>query len=303
MISHPSISSSLKSGKLRKCKRKPKHLVHHILPKERHHRSTTSYSLRHLPTSTNDNHPHFAPLPDLPSHPQTVTFAVEGEGNGSQSSHGKPKQANVVGSVNTLEHTIERKEENEYNPKLSELKATTNNGVDADKLVSHFQQTRFSMGNDHMDGQTQTKVDCMDPVQSGPCRGAKRRKSGSVKRFKKEAYVCEPVDVTNPINMSVGTVEPGHTEVAEFMGNNDHRKMGDARTACNIVKILRPIGYSASLSSNIQDVLVTFMATRSDGTEVMVDNKYLKAYNPLLLINFYEQHLQYSSTSGQNREY
>ncbi|KAJ0013690.1 hypothetical protein Pint_20832 [Pistacia integerrima] len=32
----------------------------------------------------------------------------------------------------------------------------------------------------------------------------------------------------------------------------------------------------------------------SDGKEVMVDNKFLKANDPLLLINFYEQHLKYS---------
>ncbi|PNX84269.1 chromo domain-containing protein LHP1-like [Trifolium pratense] len=36
---------------------------------------------------------------------------------------------------------------------------------------------------------------------------------------------------------------------------------------------------------------------KSDGTEVMVDNKYLKTNNPLLLINFYEQHLRYNPTS------
>ncbi|RVW63392.1 putative chromo domain-containing protein LHP1 [Vitis vinifera] len=35
----------------------------------------------------------------------------------------------------------------------------------------------------------------------------------------------------------------------------------------------------------------------SDGKEVMVDNKFLKANNPLLLINFYEQHLRYSPTT------
>ncbi|RWW82689.1 hypothetical protein BHE74_00008837 [Ensete ventricosum] len=33
---------------------------------------------------------------------------------------------------------------------------------------------------------------------------------------------------------------------------------------------------------------------RSDGKEVLVDDKELKANNPLLLISFYEQHLRYS---------
>ncbi|KNA25919.1 hypothetical protein SOVF_002200, partial [Spinacia oleracea] len=32
----------------------------------------------------------------------------------------------------------------------------------------------------------------------------------------------------------------------------------------------------------------------SDGKELTVDNKFLKANYPHLLINFYEQHLRYS---------
>ncbi|XP_061372461.1 chromo domain-containing protein LHP1 [Gastrolobium bilobum] len=279
---------SLKSGKHRK--RKRKHVDHHTQPNKRHQRSTTSYSLRHFPTSTTDNHPQSAPPNDLPAHPQTVIFADdEGETNGD------PKQAAIVnGFANTSKQAVVRNEENDYDPKLSELKATTNSGVDADKLAIHFQQAKVSTGNTHIDGQS--KGDCVEPVQDGRCRGAKRRKSGSVKRFKKETFACDPADTHKAISMSVGTVEPGWTGIAGYMGNNSHKKTGDAKTPCNIVKIIKPIGYSASLSSNIQDVLVTFMAMRSDGTEVMVDNRYLKAYNPLLLINFYEQRLLYSPT-------
>ncbi|KAG5033591.1 hypothetical protein JHK87_008501 [Glycine soja] len=137
---------------------------------------------------------------------------------------------------------------NDYDPKLSELKAPTHTGVQLDNLAIHFQQ----------------------PI---PSRGAKRRKSASsVKRFKRDTDAAALQPISAPINMP------------------------DANTACNIVKIIKPIGYSASLSDNMHDVLVTFMAMRSDGTEVMVDNRYLKAYNPLLLINFYEMHLRYTPT-------
>ncbi|KAL2636489.1 hypothetical protein AAZV13_06G001700 [Glycine max] len=108
-----------------------------------------------------------------------------------------------------------------------------------------------------------------------PSRGAKRRKSASsVKRFKRDPDAAAIQPIAAPIHMPDAT-----------------------NTACNIVKIIKPIGYSASLSDNMHDVLVTFMAMRSDGTEVMVDNRYLKAYNPLLLINFYEMHLRYTPTA------
>ncbi|KAG8091526.1 hypothetical protein GUJ93_ZPchr0012g19943 [Zizania palustris] len=43
---------------------------------------------------------------------------------------------------------------------------------------------------------------------------------------------------------------------------------------------------------NLQD-----LASRSDGKEVTVDDKELKANNPLLLISYYEQHLRYNLTS------
>lgn len=72
-----------------------------------------------------------------------------------------------------------------------------------------------------------------------PSRGAKRRKSASsVKRFKRDTDAAALQPISAPINMP------------------------DANTACNIVKIIKPIGYSASLSDNMHDVLVTFMAMR-----------------------------------------
>ena len=103
---------------------------------------------------------------------------------------------------------------NDYDPKLSELKAPTHTGVQLDNLAIHFQQ----------------------PI---PSRGAKRRKSAySVKRFKRDTDAAALQPISAPINMP------------------------DANTACNIVKIIKPIGYSASLSDNMHDVLVTFMAMR-----------------------------------------
>lgn len=238
-------------------------MVHHTQPKKRPQRSTTSYSLRRFPTSTSttttDNHS--APLSDPPhsdppAHPQTVIFADEAETNADDATTlGRPQQPNENGFSNASNQIFQRnEEENDYDPKLSELRATTNNGVDADNLVIHVQQANISAGNGHLDGDS--KVDAMDPVQSDRRRGAKRRKSGSVKRFK---YPSEPVDTEKAIGMSVGTVESCRAGMPRDVGNNSHGKNGNAG---NIVKIIKPIGYSASLSGNTQDVLVTFIAVR-----------------------------------------
>ncbi|CAI8611513.1 unnamed protein product [Vicia faba] len=149
-------------------------------------------------------------------------------------------------------------------------------GLHADNLATHFQQTPDNLQShgDQPHPQPQPQPD--------RTRGAKRRKPASVKRFKKEECASH-----------TQTVHTNNTAA------NDNSAGGKPELAWTptIVKILKPIGYSASLSSYMQDVSVTFMAMRSDGTEVMVDNKYLKTNNPLLLINFYEQHLRYNPSS------
>ncbi|KAH1150475.1 hypothetical protein AAZX31_16G074200 [Glycine max] len=287
---------SLKSGKHRK--RKRKHVVHHTQPKKRLERSTTPYSLRRFSTSTAENHTQSAPplndpsLPDIPAFPHTVLFSDD-VGNGAEgSSLRKATPSNANRSANGSEQNIKRNEENDYDPVLSELKAMTSNGNDADRLAIRIPEAKGS-GPSGSNGQmdAKSKGACMETSESDRCRGSKRRKCGSVKRFKKELYANEPANAENPVSMPVGTAEPERTRDAGSGGNTNH-----ARPASNIVNIVKPVGYSASVASGMQDVLVTFVASKSDGTEVMVDNKYLKAFNPLLLINFYEQHLRYSPT-------
>ncbi|KAI9104385.1 hypothetical protein K1719_022957 [Acacia pycnantha] len=284
--------ASLTSGKHRK--RKRKHAIHHTLPKKRQHRSTTSYSLRQFSAkSAAENHLQSAPtndlnITDLPAHPQPVLFADEVEEIDDDGSLGKAEPANENWGVNVSKLNVEK--ENDYDPKLTELKATasfmTNNGANSNKLAIHIQESNASTGNAQLNGQS--KVDGMGLNQSGRCRGAKRRKSGSVKRFKKDSYV-------GPDDPQAIIVEQAWTEIADFGGNNSH-KIGDAKTSSNIVKIIKPLSYSASVSSDIPDIIVNFLAMRYDGTEVEVDNKYLKTNNPLLLINFYEQRLRFNPT-------
>lgn len=235
----------MRSGKHRK--RKRKHAVHHTLPKKRQQRSTTSYSLRQFSTSVADKHRQSAPvsnlnLDDVPVLPHTLIFTDEGAENGDACRLGKDGQANENHCTNVSKLIVER--ENDSYPNLTELQATapsmTTNGVDV-------------TDNGHMAGQS--KVGFGEPVSSGRCRGAKRRKSGSVKRFKKDSYVCE---LNNTQKELVGQ---GWTE-ADGFGRNYSRKSGDTKSVCDIVEIVKPIGYSASVSSDIPNITVTFTALR-----------------------------------------
>ncbi|XP_057818524.1 chromo domain-containing protein LHP1 isoform X2 [Cryptomeria japonica] len=63
-----------------------------------------------------------------------------------------------------------------------------------------------------------------------------------------------------------------------------------------ITEILKAISYNTSASNNKQEVHVIFKVRRADGSEVVVDNKFLRSNYPSLLIDFYEQHLRYNNT-------
>lgn len=250
-----------------KRKRKRKHAVHHIQPKKRLERSATPYSLRQFPANTPDNHhTQSAPLndisiPDIPAFPQTVLFADEVENNGDASSLGNSNHAHGNRSADAPEAVVERNEENDYDPKLSELRATTTNGYEGENLATQFQETQHSVGTRHVDGQL--NGDCTEPGQSGRCRGAKRRKSGSVKRFNRDSYAGgEPVNTQRPVDVSAVTTEQVQTGAADNAGPNGHKRTNHARPACTIVKIIKPVRYSAAVASSMQDASVTFVALR-----------------------------------------
>ncbi|KAL8171446.1 hypothetical protein V2J09_023250 [Rumex salicifolius] len=138
-----------------------------------------------------------------------------------------------------------------------------------------------------------SKGDSTEPSQGDRRTGAKRRKSGSVQRFKPDSSISDPSHAANsiPVNGSYDSAEQLMT------GNIDlypKMKFDLSRDSSIIIRILKPIGYSTSKSNEVEDVSVTFVAIRSDGKEVVVDNKFLKANYPHVLIDFYEQHLRYS---------
>lgn len=210
---------------------------------------------------------------------------------GSMSGIEQAKQVTENGAKSVSSKNGEIEEQNELSLKLSELKGSTSTLHDpVDKSVSHSHEAPVANGL--------TNADSAEPGQSGRCTGAKKRKSGSVRRFKQET----PTSATdNQQNMTSSNSCYGLTgnqgpQNPDVVGNDfGIKSKTENKNICTITEIIKPISYSSSMSNNVQDISVTFMAKRSDGKEVTVDNKFLKANNPLLLISFYEQHLRYTT--------
>ncbi|KAI3994957.1 hypothetical protein MKX01_038240 [Papaver californicum] len=114
--------------------------------------------------------------------------------------------------------------------------------------------------------------------------GSKRRKSGIVRRFQIESTLSELSEAHDHGN--------GEGPTGDATGDQ-HKVERLSNYPCSITKIIKPTGYSVSVINGVEDVHVTFVAVSSDGTEVVVDNKQLKADNPRLLCSFYEQNLRY----------
>ncbi|KAG7990710.1 hypothetical protein I3843_02G038000 [Carya illinoinensis] len=292
-----SFEESFRSGKHRK--RKRKHGTPFTQPKKKQQRSSiAAYDLRGVEINVMTETGKSAPptksgLTNLHPVPQS---AHEEDNNEEIENAMQTVVENGCGNI--CQQIDDRNNGKEYDPKLSELKTTVlTNEANLEKLPIHFEEGKASEVNGPVDGVS--NVGCIEPFQSSRRTGAKRRKSGSVKRFKQESCLCEPVVAHNARTRSGGSgsrFQPPGTENPGFIGENPSSRNGvnGFKDASNITRIIKAIGYSASVSNNIQDVSVTFTAIRSDGTEVTVDNKFLKANNPLLLINFYEQHLRYT---------
>ncbi|XP_027162405.1 chromo domain protein LHP1 isoform X1 [Coffea eugenioides] len=203
-------------------------------------------------------------------------------------------------------------EPNELNLKISELRgAAVSNEDCVDKYTIDAQEAPLSEQSGRANGLQ--NADCPEPVQSGRCTGAKRRKSGSVKRFKQDSPsgMAENLQNIAATNGSCGMSANSGSQSSDHMANDLRfkSKVDGSKHICDITEIVKPVSYlSAAANSNGQDISVTFMAKRSDGSEVTVDNKFLKANHPVLvivlpvsrrfpfaqLINFYEKHLRYS---------
>ncbi|KAF8028748.1 hypothetical protein BT93_E1412 [Corymbia citriodora subsp. variegata] len=298
-----SFEESLRSGKQRSSrKRKRKYGAPHAQAKKKpqnqqHRAPSAAYSSGGAETSSIDepltsSAPKILSFADLSNPTQVVGSGCNGEINLDMNGFEIDQQAAQNGLAHSLQQPVQREEEPEYDPKLSELKATAcSNGVDKDNLAVNFRESKAFGSASPTTGMH--KTDSLDPGQSNRNTGAKRRKSGSVKRFKQElasgGSAAENA-ICSPEQQGFGNPDFSRNESSLI-------KNSVSNNTPVITKIIKPIGFSASVSNNIQDVSVTFMVMRSDGKEVMVDNRFLKENCPLLLIDFYEQHLRYSPTS------
>lgn len=280
---------SLRTGKSSR-KRKRKHGGQHIQPKKRRMSGKLDVSQGeslHLP------------LVELANGNKNITAKEDGKGECKEDEQTNDKK--LVEVELPIENGSSDRSEQEQKQETKELDPS----VKRISCAKEYSRTSAIVPPEcrpsEEDGSTDrhSKVGCTLPVQSSRFTGAKRRKSGSVRRFKKDLASCDLDEAPNvAVRNGIDSRDKGEMvgmEDIESVGDeaSDKNKLDEFTNPHHLVKILKPIGYSASISNNT-DVSVTFMALRSDGKEVVVDNKFLKAHNPLLLISFYEQHLRYS---------
>ncbi|CAL4924512.1 unnamed protein product [Urochloa decumbens] len=141
------------------------------------------------------------------------------------------------------------------------------------------------------------------PSHGGQVTGAKKRKSGCVRRFKQdEAATQEQGGIHDPTSD-----KPGNEHVDSTEGETADKNKGEDSASHiynpKIIKIIKPVRYFSTVVEGVQQVAISFKALRSDGTEVLVDDKELKAKEPLvvcphyLLISLDEGKMNYHPTT------
>ncbi|MQL98016.1 hypothetical protein Taro_030720 [Colocasia esculenta] len=113
-----------------------------------------------------------------------------------------------------------------------------------------------------------SKVEPLPPLQSANrFTGAKKRKSGCIRRFKQDSPVCGTDTqhlVTRSMYKSLEGGEKMGKDDADSMGDEagDRYKLDGSKNPDVLVKILKAVSFSASISNDVQDVSVTFVALR-----------------------------------------
>lgn len=179
-----------------------------------------------------------------------------GESSTNGTNRGRTSKKVYENGARTFSVTREvEREQSELDLKLCELKGglvTSTEYGDRSTITSH--EGQFTNGLRRSDG--------VDPVQLGRYTGAKRRKSGSVKRFTKDPASCSVDDYANGGSACTSLV-PVSVQHVDFLGNHlNSKKYEDSRSMCMITQIVRPISYKSSISNNVQEVLLTFEALR-----------------------------------------
>ncbi|WMV10964.1 hypothetical protein MTR67_004349 [Solanum verrucosum] len=233
---------SLKSGKLRSTrKRKRKFGATQTQPKKKQQQRSPAAATYNVPAVRVRIIEE--PTPSPPLNVLKATNRVDS--NGSELNSKVDKVVNGNG--------LRLREQNELNLKLSELKgAMSTNGNPVD--IS---------GNGLANGFP--KVNGAEFYQSDRCTGAKKRKSGCVRRFKRETTSAVKDDIQDAL---------AGGPLATFMqdGSLNHElvsgdlvcknKSDDSKDGYTITQLVNPVGYKASFSNDMLDVSVTFVAKR-----------------------------------------
>lgn len=109
-----------------------------------------------------------------------------------------------------------------------------------------------------------SKVECAQVLQGNIPTGAKRRKSGFVRRFT-QGSITGQLDEQQTVTVRRETGPCGKGEkaiikhVTEF---DDKSKLDDAVKLPSITKLLKPVRFYASVVNNVQQVSITFKALR-----------------------------------------
>ncbi|KAK8272851.1 hypothetical protein V6Z12_D11G364600 [Gossypium hirsutum] len=150
-------------------------------------------------------------------------------------------------SANGSKKIDETKHENDYDTKLSELNgALSSEGGNKDKLAIRFQEGRAAEGDGPVNGLP--KVDRGESVQSDRRTEAKRRKSGSVKRFKQDPASSGPNLTQNATNVHVGyAITDAEMEIVNLglaADSSSHRSPIDNSLSVPVItKILKPVDF------------------------------------------------------------
>ena len=183
---------------------------------------------------------------------------IEGA-NGAVNNVEMTKESNENRSAGVSLQIPQREEDNDSDPKLIELRGS--NEGNTNKFKIQFQEVKALESDCPVNGHS--KLERVESDHSGRRTGARRRKSGSVKRFKKDLSPCEPNDSQNTTTR-IQVDSFGRAENPEFPGNDSglDSKFDGTDNMPAITEIIKPISYSASISNDAHDVSVTFMAMR-----------------------------------------
>ncbi|PIA37016.1 hypothetical protein AQUCO_03100044v1 [Aquilegia coerulea] len=250
----------LKSSKSSRKRKRRSSSIFQTQPKKKQQQHSNSTSPATLPNDKGLPNSYSAPI-----HPPQDKIDARREANSAVDvEHLYPKHG-VPNNVDTTDHLTENgstfmyvennqnKGTNEAHPNLSQP------NLDDERSSIHVPETRPL--NKHGAADEQSKADLMEMGQSNRFTGAKRRKSGRVKRFKSDS-TSNRDEAQPPIART--TLEPSQRSEPDSLGDNarDVYNLENSVDPASITKIIKPVSFSTSVINNVHDVAVSFRAIR-----------------------------------------